>query len=174
MNWLIQVIGFGAFIMLALSYWQAEKQRIMLWQMAANLLFAVHYFLLNAQSGAVCSVFQIVVLLLFTLRDKFGWKRVVISIPVLLIFGLIAVVTYETPITLLPILGSVLSLLPFFQSNRRVIQISGIFSALAWLVYVISVGSYSGILTESVLAVTTAASLLKRPKADAAATQKRD
>lgn len=164
MNWLIQIIGFGAFIMLGLSYWQAKKQRIMLWQMGANLLFSLHYFLLKAWPGALCSVFQIVVLLLFTLGDKYKWKRVFIAVPVVLIFILIAVVTYKAPITLLPILGSLLSLLPFFQSNRRVIQISGIFSALAWLVYVISVGSYSGILTESVLAVLTAASLIKRPK----------
>ena len=75
-------------------------------------------------------------------------------------FGvLIAVVTYETPVTVLPIVAS---LLPFFQSNKRVIQAAGIVSGLSWLVYVIAVRSYSGMVTESVLTIITAASLLKK------------
>ncbi len=83
-------------------------------------------------------------------------------------FGaLIAVVTYETPVTLLPIVASLAALLPFFQSNKRVIQAAGIVSGLSWLVYVIAVRSYSGMVTESVLTIITAASLLKKgPKAD--------
>ena len=78
-------------------------------------------------------------------------------------FGvLIAVVTYETPATVLPIVASLAALLPFFQSRRRVIQAAGIVSGLSWLVYVIAVRSYSGIVTESVLTIITAASLLKK------------
>lgn len=78
-------------------------------------------------------------------------------------FGvLIAVVTYETPVTVLPIVASLASLLPFFQSNKRVIQAAGIVSGLSWLVYVIAVRSYSGMVTESVLTIITAASLLKK------------
>ena len=78
-------------------------------------------------------------------------------------FGvLIAVVTYETPATVLPIVASLAALLPFFQSRRRVIQAAGIVSGLSWLVYVIAVRSYSGMVTESVLTIITAASLLKK------------
>ena len=78
-------------------------------------------------------------------------------------FGaLIAVVTYETPVTVLPIVASLAALLPFFQSNKRVIQAAGIVSGLSWLVYVIAVRSYSGMVTESVLTIITAASLLKK------------
>ena len=78
-------------------------------------------------------------------------------------FGvLIAVVTYETPVTVLPIVASLASLLPFFQSNKRLIQAAGIVSGLSWLVYVIAVRSYSGMVTELVLTIITAASLLKK------------
>lgn len=78
-------------------------------------------------------------------------------------FGaLIAVVTYETPVTVLPIVASLAALLPFFQSRQRVIQAAGIVSGLSWLVYVIAVRSYSGMVTESVLTIITVASLLKK------------
>lgn len=78
-------------------------------------------------------------------------------------FGaLIAMVTYETPVTLLPIVASLAALLPFFQSRTRVIQAAGIVSGLSWLVYVIAVRSYSGMVTESVLTIITATSMLKK------------
>lgn len=151
MNVFCQLIGFGALIAMGLSYWQDDKRTILLWQVVANLIFAIHYTLLHARSGALCSFFQIAVLLLFLLQEKFNWSKLVI-----------AVVTYETPVTVLPIVASLAALLPFFQSRQRVIQVAGIASGLSWLVYVIAVRSYSGMVTELVLTIITAASLLKK------------
>ena len=175
MNVLYQLIGFGALITMGLSYWQKDKRMILLWQVVANLIFAIHYALLHAQSGAVCSFFQIIVLILFLLQERFRWNKVATAMPIAAVFLLIAVLTYETPVTLLPILASLVALLPslvallpFFQSNKRVIQGAGIVSGLSWLVYVIAVRSYSGMVTESVLTVITAASLMKKePKGGA-------
>ena len=61
MNIFYQLIGFGALIAMGLSYWQNDKRTILLWQVVANLIFAIHYTLLHARSGALCSFFQIVV-----------------------------------------------------------------------------------------------------------------
>ena len=141
MNIFYQLIGFGALIAMGLSYWQNDKRTILLWQVVANLIFAIHYTLLHACSGALCSFFQIVVLLLFLLQEKFNWSKLV---------------------TAIPIVASLAALLPFFQSRRWVIQMAGIASGLSWLMYVIAVRSYSGMVTESVLTIITAASLLKK------------
>ena len=133
-----------------------------------NLIFALHYVLLHALSGAVCSFFQIIVLLLFLLQERFRWNKIATAMPITAVFLLIAVVTYETPVTLLPILASLVALLPFFQSNKWMIQGAGIVSGLSWLMYVIAVRSYSGMVTESVLTGITAASLMKKePKGGA-------
>lgn len=70
MNIFYQLIGFGALIAMGLSYWQNDKRTILLWQVVANLIFAIHYTLLHARSGALCSFFQIVVLLLFLLQEN--------------------------------------------------------------------------------------------------------
>ena len=139
MNIFYQLIGFGALIAMGLSYWQNDKRTILLWQVVANLIFAIHYTLLHACSGALCSFFQIVVLLLFLLQEKFNWSKLVTAIPIVAVFLLIAVVTYETPVTVLPIVASLAAMLPFFQSRQRVIQVAGIASGLSWLVYVIAV-----------------------------------
>ena len=139
MNIFYQLIGLGALIAMGLSYWQNDKRTILLWQVVANLIFAIHYTLLHARSGALCSFFQIVVLLLFLLQEKFNWSKLVTAIPIVAVFLLIAVVTYETPVTVLPIVASLAAMLPFFQSRQRVIQVAGIASGLSWLVYVIAV-----------------------------------
>lgn len=75
MNVFYQLIGFGALIAMGFSYWQKDKRTILLWQVAANLIFAIHYALLHARSGALCSFFQIIVLLLFLLQEKFNWSN---------------------------------------------------------------------------------------------------
>ena len=139
MNVFCQLIGFGALIAMGLSYWQDDKRTILLWQVVANQIFAIHYTLLHARSGALCSFFQIAVLLLFLLQEKFNWSKLATAIPIVAVFLLIAVVTYETPVTVLPIVASLAAMLPFFQSRQRVIQVAGIASGLSWLVYVIAV-----------------------------------
>lgn len=55
MNVLYQLIGFGALITMGLSYWQKDKRMILLWQVVANLIFAIHYALLHAQSASIVS-----------------------------------------------------------------------------------------------------------------------
>ena len=45
MNIFYQLIGFGALIAMGLSYWQNDKRTILLWQVVANLIFAIHYTL---------------------------------------------------------------------------------------------------------------------------------
>ena len=115
MNIFYQLIGFGALIAMGLSYWQNDKRTILLWQVVANLIFAIHYTLLHAYSGALCSFFQIVVLLLFLLQEKFNWSKLVTAIPIVAVFLLIAVVTYETPVTVLPIVASLAALPPRTQ-----------------------------------------------------------
>lgn len=41
MNIFYQLIGFGALIAMGLSYWQNDKRTILLWQVVANLIFAI-------------------------------------------------------------------------------------------------------------------------------------
>ena len=47
MNVFCQLIGFGTLIAMGLSYWQNDKRTILQWQVVANLIFAIHYTLLQ-------------------------------------------------------------------------------------------------------------------------------
>jgi len=157
-----QLIGFVGTVIVSLSYWQRTKKRILLFQVCSSLFIALHYALLSAFSGAAANVVQVAMLLLFYAREKKNWKASAIIPPFLLLSAAIAYLTYESPITVLPILGLLAGMLPFFQSNRTVIKVCGIVSALLWLVYTVVVRSYSGILTEIIIVVSTFISLFQK------------
>lgn len=155
-----QLIGLGALAAMALSFYQKGKRQIMVWQMAAFACFILHYALIGALSGSLCNVVQIVSMLLFTARDRFHWPVPAAAIPIFLCYGVLAWYSYESPLALLPVIASLIGMLPFFQSKETVIKIAAIISDSLWLIYTVSVHSYSGALTNAFLIVSTLGSLL--------------
>ena len=169
-----QLIGFGALITLGLSFYQKDKKRIMFWQIAAFVIFCTHYALIGARSGALCNLVQIATLILFCLRDRYGWKKAYIAVPILLGYAVIAVVTYESPVSLLSVAASIIGMAPFFQSNKNVIRGAGIASDAVWLGYAIFVRSYSAIITNIVLIAVTFVSFFERHKKNAGQAEEPD
>ena len=54
MNWqfvLIQMIGFFAWLMLALSYYRKDTNKILVFHMVGTTLYCIHYAFLGAWSG---------------------------------------------------------------------------------------------------------------------------
>ena len=166
MNVFYQLIGLGALAAMALSFYQKGKRQIMLWQMAAFACFILHYGLIGALSGSLCNVVQIISMLLFAARDRFHWPVLAAAIPIFLCYGVLGWYSYESPLALLPVIASLIGMLPFFQSKEAVIKIAAIISDSLWLIYTIAVHSYSGALTNVLLIVTTFGSLLVGRKRD--------
>lgn len=155
-----QLIGLGALAAMALSFYQKGKRQIMVWQMAAFACFILHYGLIGALSGALCNVVQILSMLLFAARDRFHWPVLAAAIPIFLCYGVLGWYSYESPLALLPVIASLIGMLPFFQSKETVIKIAAMISDSLWLIYTLAVHSYSGALTNVLLIVTTFGSLL--------------
>ena len=169
MNIFYQLIGLGALAAMALSFYQKGKRQIMLWQLAAFAFFILHYALIGALSGSLCNVVQIISMLLFAARDRFHWPVLAAAVPIFLCYGILAWHSYDSPLALLPVIASLIGMLPFFQSKETVIKIAAILSDSLWLIYTIAVHSYSGTLTNILLILTTAGSLFvgRKRKKDA-------
>lgn len=105
-------------------------------------------------------------MLLFAARDRFHWPVLAAAIPIFLCYGVLGWYSYESPLALLPVIASLIGMLPFFQSKEAVIKIAAIISDSLWLIYTIAVHSYSGALTNVLLIVTTFGSLLVGRKRD--------
>lgn len=138
-----------------IGYWQKKKLGILVCQALANVLYFTHWFLMGEMSGALCSVFQIAVLIIFSLQEKLGWKRRYVVLPVVICLGLIGYFTYNGPYSVLPIVGSLIALISFFSKKKSVMRLAGTFAAICWLTYAFFTDSLSAKIVQPIMSFIT-------------------
>lgn len=157
----IQIIGALAWILLVLSYYRENTNKILALQIIATVLYCIHYYLLGAYSGLFICAFEV----LF----DYGYYKTnldnyiyIISIPVRIIGGLIS---YEILIDLFPIIASLIDGYTLTK-KKKIVVIGAIISYTLWVIYDIGVKSYSGAITDGIVALSNIYILLfqKEPK----------
>lgn len=83
---------------------------------------------------------------------------------ILIIFIIISLmsgmITYRDVYDVLPIIATVLSVIFTWQPSTKILRIGQVFICTLWIIYDIFVIAYIGILTESIIIVTTIIALL--------------
>lgn len=156
-----QVANYLAAITSLVGYWQKKKLGILICQAVANVLYFTHWFIMGEMSGALCSVFQLAALLIFSLQEKLGWKRRYVVLPVLACLGLIGYFTYNGPYSVLPIAGSLIALTSFFSKKKSVMRLAGTFAAICWLTYAFFTDSLSAKIVQPIMSVVTFLSIFE-------------
>ncbi len=153
--WLIQFIGVLAFIVLVASYYRKDTNKILAFHLIASLLYIIHYFLLGAHTGVIICFYEFLrdSLYLKTDLDKYVFIG---SIP-LCIFG--TVMMYNALIDILPCISSIIDGYTLTK-HKKVVIIGAVISYSAWVIYNLNVGSYSGVITEGILALSNLSILL--------------
>ena len=149
MNWqfvLIQMIGFFAWLMLALSYYRKDTDKILVFHMVGTTLYCVHYAFLGAWSGLfICACETIFDFGYYkTDKDKYIYLA---SIPVRMIGGMIG---YSSIVDILPIVASLVDGYTLTK-KKKIVVIGAIISYTLWVVYDLFVGSYSGAITNAII-----------------------
>ena len=159
---IIQLIGVVAYAILAFSYFKKEKKEILFIQIFSTIAFAIHYYLLSGITGTICNLISLlIIIMIYFFEKKEGKnKRILIfsTIPLLI---LISLFTYENIYSIFPIIASTVILISFVLSNENTIRISGIISAVCWVIYSVMYGSYAGVFFEGVSIITTFIAFLK-------------
>lgn len=161
----IQLIGAIAYTLLAFSYFKKTKKDILFIQIFATLSFATHYYLLSGITATVCNLISLIIIITIYFFEKYQIKNkktlVFITIPLLI---LISLFTYENIFSIFPIIASTIVLSSFMLNNESIIRITGIISAMCWLIYAIIYKSYVGIIFETITIITTLIAFLKNRK----------
>lgn len=161
MNIFIQLIGFLAWIIITLSYWQKKKKILVIMQIIAQTLYAIHFYMLDGMSGALSNIVGIIGLLLIYIKKEN--MKCYYLIPIILIMYIItAIYTYDGLFSLLPVIACLIQLLSIYISSMKITKIGGIISAVCWLIYGICVLSYASIITEVILIISTFISLKRK------------
>ena len=161
-NLITQLIGVIAYIILAFSYFKKNKKDILFIQIFSTIGFAMHYYLLGGITATVCNLISLLIIIIIYFFERHNGKNkkvlILSTIPLLI---LISLFTYENIFSIFPIVASSIVLVSFIISNENTIRISGIISALCWMVYAIIYKSYAGIFFETFSAVSTFIAFLK-------------
>ena len=143
-----------AFLALVISICIKERKKSLCVQSLNCLFEAVYDFIISAYTGAVLSIINFIRTFIFINKNKIN-KRIYLFI---LIFfeGIIiinCVLTWNGLISLLPTIGSIIRTYCLWQSNMRLVRISGITTGIFYGIYYIFYQSWFMVLGDLILLV---------------------
>ena len=141
-----------AFLALVISICIKERKKSLCVQSLNCLFEAVYDFIISAFTGAVLSIINFIRTFIFINKNKIN-KRIYFFI---LIFfeGIIiinCVLTWNGLISLLPTIGSIIRTYCLWQSNMRLVRISGITTGILYGTYYIFYQSWFMVLGDLIL-----------------------
>jgi len=151
----VQCIGVIAWLVLVISYYREDTDKILVFQIIATALYCVHYYLLDAYSGLFICVFEVIRDFLYykTNLDDYIFYG---SIPVYIINGF---VTFTGWYDLLPAMSSLLDGYTLTK-KKNIVVVGAIISYTSWVIYDIFVMSYSCAITDGIVVLSNLSILL--------------
>lgn len=153
----IQLIGILAFCFWVLSYYRKSIKEIIIFQGTSNFIYAVHFFLLGALSGAYLSLVGIAKNIVFL---KFKNKKL-ISIIFIILYLIVTIIFFEGLYSILPMCANCVYILFMIKEDKKKLLIGELLSCIIWLIYGIFVLSYAGIITEIIACISAIVQLKK-------------
>lgn len=144
-----------AFVALIVSICIKERKKSLIVQSINCLFEAIYDFIIYAYTGAILSVINFIRTFLFINKSKFNKT---IYLLILLFFESIIIIncllTWNGFISLLPTIGSMIRTYCLWQSNMKLVRISGITTGILYGSYYIYYNSWFMVLGDFILLVT--------------------
>lgn len=142
----IQFLGFLAWVLLLLSYYRQNTNKILVFQIISTILFCVHYYLLGAYSGLLICMYEVVRDYSYYKTDKDNY----IFIGSGIVYAVSAVITYTSILDIFPYIASMLDGF-FLTKKKKIVVIGAIITYTLWLIYDLYARSYSGAITDFII-----------------------
>jgi len=144
-----------AFVALIVSICIKERKKSLIIQSINCLFESLYDFIIYAYTGAILSVINFIRTCLFINKEKFNKA---IYLLILLIFESIIIIncilTWSGYISLLPTIGSIIRTYCLWQSNMKLVRISGITTGILYGSYYIYYNSWFMVLGDFILLLT--------------------
>lgn len=150
LNIIAQLLGFGGMYMLFSMYQQKERKALLKRKRFADMLWSAHYICLFAWAGAIPNFTGILRETVFMSEEKKWAKSKLWPIVFIAISWTLAIITWKSALSLLPMCASTLVTLSLWVKEPKVTKLLTIPVCTAFIVYDVFVGSYAGIVNESI------------------------
>ncbi len=150
MELFIQLFGVVALLIALFSYQLKRRNNILLLQLLSHGFWVIHFLLLGAFTGAALNSAGA---LRSTLFSKFSSRQrpIAIFILVLTIVVLAALLTWQGWKSLLPMTATIIGTIGFWQRDEQRIRLILLFASPFWFTYNFLVGSYVGMLSDTIV-----------------------
>lgn len=155
----VQALGLVAWLVLVVSYYKEDTDKILFFQIIATALYCLHYYLLGAYSGLFICFVEVIRDYLYYKTD---WDDYIYygSIPIYIVSGLTSFANF---VDILPIGASLLD--GYFLTKKRIVVVIGaIITYSLWVTYDIFVQSYSCAITDGIVVVSNLLILVMESK----------
>lgn len=156
-----QLLGLGGMYMLFSMYQQEERKSLLKRKRLADILWSAHYICLFAWAGAIPNAVGILRESIFMNEEKEWTKAKIWPLVFIAISWTLAIITWKSALSLLPMCASTLVTLSLWVKNPKITKLLTVPVCTAFIVYDVFVGSYAGILNESVSLVSIVISFFK-------------
>ena len=156
-----QILGGIGYSLLAYSYFKKDKKEILFIQILAYIGFTTHYLLLNAITGTICNILGFIALIaIYFLSNNEKRKRILVLILIPLLI-LMSYLSYENIFSIFPVFGCFVTFISFLSKDENKIRLVGMIAAFCWLIYAFIYKSYSAIIFEIIIIVSTFIAYIK-------------
>lgn len=146
-----QVIGFVGTIVSFIIFQQNKRSRIIGLQILSTSLFAVHYILLGAFTGAALNLIAVTRSIVFYNNDK-KWAKSPAWLWFYIIVSVVAsIFTWENWYSILPAIALVLTTIANWMKSETKIRLISFPNSPCWLIYNAITGSVAGVVTECIV-----------------------
>ena len=156
-----QLIGGLGMAALFISYQQTKRKRLLFCKLCADVAWVAHYLCLGAVGGAIPNFVGIFREIIFMQEDKKWSKSPVFPAIFIVINWALAITTWKSALNLLPICASTAVTISLFVKKPRVTRAICAPVSVCFIIYDIFVGSWIGIINESVALVSIVSSFIK-------------
>lgn len=158
LNAFAQLLGIGGTYMLFTLYQQKTRKKLLVRKLCADILWGIHYICLGAAAGAIPNIIGIFRELIFMNNNKkwansLIWPAVFISVS-----WIAAIISWKSALSFLPMCASTLVTVSLWVKSPKLTRLMTLPVCMAFILYDVFVGSYAGILNEtiSLISITVA------------------
>lgn len=157
MELIAQIFGLGAMASLFLIYQQKSRKKLLFAKLSADVCWVIHYLCLGGIAGMIPNAIGIFRELIFIHRKNKKWaSNPVWPIIFILINWILGFQTFHSWYNLLPIAASTCVTISLWIDNPRLTKIISLPVSGAFLIYDALIGSYLGIINESIAIISIA------------------
>ncbi len=160
-----QIIGFIVLGITVISIQFKTKEKILICQIIANILVAIQYFLLNALTGGVVAVINVIRCLIFYYYKKKDKKPSIIFLSIFIVIAIVSgILTWQNVFSIIPIIATIVFTYGLWQDNVKITRICITITEGNWTIYNVIVKAYAGALQSLAECISAIIAMIRNRK----------